>query len=320
MKLVSYLKDEQDQLAMLVDGFLYNMDEIHPNLPGNIGMFLNYWDDFFPLAQAAEQAIKDRKFLQNRGVAFNGVSLLSPVPYPGSLRHGFGFQQHLQNLKNIGAPASEPVDKYPSIAFGNHHGIKGAGVIECMPDHLSKLDYELQAAAVICKPGRNIASETAEHYIGGLMIMNSFSARAFQLAQPGADAKVKDFATVLGPVIVTLDELEPFAIPPKEGHIGKSWNLAMTAAVNGSILSSGNLGDADWTFSEMIERASYGVNLYPGDIISSGTVASGCLLELKGIENNQWLKVGDTVELEIEQLGKLVNTIEAEDSAWRIVK
>lgn len=140
-------------------------------------------------------------------------------------------------------------------------------------------------------------------------------------------AKGKDFATTIGPWLVTLDELQDFEVPAKEGHTGKSWNLKMSCRVNGVQVSEGNLSDMDWTFAEIIERASYGVDLYPGDIIGSGTVGTGCFLELNGTGKlndpayqEQWLKDGDVVELEIDQLGVLSNTIIAEETDWSILK
>jgi fumarylacetoacetate (FAA) hydrolase len=140
-------------------------------------------------------------------------------------------------------------------------------------------------------------------------------------------AKGKDFATTIGPWIATLDELKQFEVPPKEGHTGKNWNLKMTCNVNGRTVSEGNLADMDWTFAEIIERASYGVDLFPGDVIGSGTVGTGCFLELNGTgklndENykEQWLQAGDVVKLEIDQLGILENTIIAEETDWSILK
>jgi fumarylacetoacetate (FAA) hydrolase len=199
-----------------------------------------------------------------------------------------------------------------------------------MPDHLEKLDFELEAAIVICKKGRNIKAEKADEYIGGLMVMNDFSARTLQMEEMLLNlgpAKGKDFATTIGPWIATLDELKQFEVPPKEGHTGKNWNLKMTCNVNGRTVSEGNLSDMDWTFAEIIERASYGVDLFPGDVIGSGTVGTGCFLELNGTgklndENykEQWLQAGDVVKLEIDQLGILENTIIAEQTDWSILK
>src|SRR5438045_9532756 len=139
-------------------------------------------------------------------------------------------------------------------------------------------------------------------------------------------AKATDSATATGPWLVTLDELEEFEITAKENHISKNWNLKMTCRINGIQVSEGNLSDMDWTFAEIIERASYGVDLYPGDIIGSGTVGTGCFLELNGTGKlndpsyvEQWLQDGDLVELEIEQLGKLKNTIVLEEDDYSIL-
>src|SRR5205085_3130255 len=115
-------------------------------------------------------------------------------------------------------------------------------------------------------------------------------------------------------------------IAPKENHKGKNWNLSMTCSVNGKQVSEGNLGDMDWTFAEIIERASYGVTLYPGDVIGSGTVGTGCFLELNGTGKladpnyeEQWLQPNDVVEMEIEGLGRLRNTIIAEETDWSLL-
>jgi fumarylacetoacetate (FAA) hydrolase len=162
------------------------------------------------------------------------------------------------------------------------------------------------------------------------MIMNDFSARRLQMEEMKLNlgpAKGKDFATTIGPCLVTLDELAEFEVAAKENHVGKSWNLKMTCTVNGVQVSEGNLSDMDWTFAEIIERASYGVDLNPGDIIGSGTVGTGCFLELNGTGKfndanyeEQWLKDGDVVELEVEGLGTLNNTIVAEESDWSILR
>ena len=139
-------------------------------------------------------------------------------------------------------------------------------------------------------------------------------------------AKGKDFATAIGPWLVSLDELAEMEISAKENHVGRNWNLKMGCQVNGIRVSEGNLGDMDWTFAEIIERASYGVDLYPGDVIGSGTVGTGCFLELNGTGKlndpnyaEQWLKPGDVVEMEIEGLGKLSNTMVAEETEWSIL-
>ena len=231
--------------------------------------------------------------------------------------------------RNRGVPMIPEFDQYPIFYFTNHHSIQGPGDILCMPDHFEKLDFELEAAIVICKSGRNIPAEEADQYIGGLMIMNDMSARRLQMEEMLLNlgpAKGKDFSTVIGPWLVTLDELEEFVVPAQENHVGRSWNLNMTCWVNGKQVSAGNVADMNWTFAEIIERASYGVDLYPGDVIGSGTVGTGCFLELNGTGKfndpnytEQWLQEGDVVEMEIDGLGRLSNTIVREEDDFSIL-
>ena len=331
MKLVSYIKDEHEQLGVLINDFIYDTEVMHPDLSGTMSMFLNYWEDSFPVAQAGELMIKEGTRSSNRAVPLKDVRLLAPVPFPTSCRDAYAFRQHVAAARrNRKAEMIAEFDQYPVFYFTNHHSIQGPGEIKCMPDHFEKLDFELEVAIVIGKQGRNIKAGEADDHIAGLMIMNDISARKLQMEEMLLNlgpAKGKDFSTVIGPWLVTLDELAAFEIPAKENHTGKNWNLKMTCTVNGTQVSEGNLGDMDWTFAEIIERASYGVDLYPGDVIGSGTVGTGCFLELNGTGKlndpnytEQWLQPGDIVEMEIENLGKLTNTIVAEETDWSILK
>jgi len=330
MKLVSYLNEEHDQLALLENNLLYNTDMLHPELPGSMSMFLNYWEDNFNLAFNLQQAIIDKRIGKEKGRPVDEANILAPVPFPTSCRDGYAFRQHVASARRNRKLAMIPeFDQYPVFYFTNHHSIQGPGLVMCMPDHFQKLDFELEVAIVISKLGRNIPAEEADEYIAGLMIMNDLSARSLQMEEMVLNlgpAKGKDFSTATGPWLVTLDELEEFEVSAKEGHVGKSWNLKMTCRVNGVQVSEGNLSDMDWTFAEIIERASYGATLYPGDIIGSGTVGTGCFLELNGTGklndpdyNEQWLKEGDVIELEVDGLGILSNTIVKEESDFSIL-
>lgn len=330
MKLISYLKDGHDQLAVVIDDWVYDSESLHPDLPHNMSMFLNYWEDSLPVALAGEMMIKEGSRSSNRKRLLSEVDLLSPVPFPTSCRDGYAFRQHVASARrNRGVEMIPEFDQFPIFYFTNHHSIQGPGEVICMTDHFDKLDFELEVAIVISKHGRNIRAEEADQYIGGLMIMNDLSARGLQMDEMKLNlgpAKGKDFSTVLGPMLITLDELEQHEIPAKEGHVGKCWNLKMKCHVNGIQVSEGNVGDMDWTFAEIIERASYGVDLLPGDVIGSGTVGTGCFLELNGTGklNNpdfqpQWLLEGDVVEMEIEGLGKLSNTITKDVDDFSIV-
>ena len=331
MKFVSYIQDGHDRLAALVDGLLYDMETLHPELPPNMSMFINYWDDFLPMAQGGEILVREGKISSDKAIAYETATITAPIPFPSSCRDGYAFRQHVAAARrNRKVEMIPEFDQFPIFYFTNHHSIQGPGDIYCMPDHLNKLDFELEVAIVICRHGRNIPAEEADQYIGGLMIMNDISARTLQMEEMLLNlgpAKGKDFSTVIGPCLVTLDELQQYEIPAKENHTGKAWNLPMKCWINGVQVSEGNAGTMDWTFAEIIERASYGVNLYGGDVIGSGTVGTGCFLELNGTGKlndpnyvEQWLLPGDIVEMEIEGLGRLSNTIVEEDTEWSILK
>jgi len=330
MKLVTHRKDGHDQLALVVDGKLYDTDTLHPDLPISMAMFLNYWDDVLPIALSAEQQIKSGIGRSTMPTPMQESNILAPVPHPTSCRDGYAFRQHVAAARrNRKVDMIPEFDQYPIFYFTNHNSIQGPGPIQCMPDHFEKLDFELEAAIVINRPGRNIPANQADDYIAGLMIMNDMSARRLQMEEMLLNlgpAKGKDFCTVIGPMLVTLDELAAYEIPCKPGHTGKSWNLPMKCWVNGVQVSEGNLGDMDWTFAEIIERCSYGADLFAGDVIGSGTVGTGCFLELNGTGKlhdpnyqEQWLQAGDVVEMEIEGLGRLSNTIVKEESEFSIL-
>jgi fumarylacetoacetate (FAA) hydrolase len=330
MKLVSYYRDDQDQLGLLIDDFVYDLDELHPELPGSMNMLLNYWEQLMPLVQTTETAVREGRLFKGKGTPIESIDLLAPVPFPTSCRDGYAFRQHVAAARrNRKVEMIPQFDQYPVFYFTNHHSVRGPGDVKCMPDHLEKLDFELECAILICKHGRNIRAEEADQYIGGLMVMNDFSARTLQMEEMLLNlgpAKGKDFSTTIGPCLVTLDELESFETPAKPGHVGKNWNLRMQCFVNGEQVSDGNLADMDWTFAEIIERASYGVDLFPGDIIGSGTVGTGCFLELNGTGKlndpnypEQWLQEGDVIELEIDQIGKLTNTITRDEDDFSIL-
>ena len=320
MKLVSYLKDGQDQLAFLSNGMLYDADLMHPDLPISMSMMLNYWEEVRPIVESIDNNMKKGNVSGQFGIPMKDVELLAPVPHPTSCRDAYAFRQHVAAARrNRRVDMISEFDQYPVFYFTNHNSIIGPGDVECMPDHFEKLDFELEVAIVICKPGKNIRAAEADEYIGGYMVMNDFSARRLQMEEMLLNlgpAKGKDFATAIGPCLVTVEDLAEYKVNCKDGHTGHAFDLKMRCRVNGVQVSEGSMADMDWTFAEIIERASYGVQLYPGDIIGSGTVGTGCFLELNGTGKlndpnyeEQWLKEGDVVEMEVDGLGILSNKI-----------
>lgn len=315
---------------MLVNDLIYPIHQIDNSIPDNMLEFLRAGELAMNLAKQIQQRIISGDYTEY-SIPINLTKFEAPLPNPTSCRDGYAFRQHVAAARrNRKVDMIPEFDQYPIFYFTNHNAIQGPGDIFCMPDHFDKLDFELEAAVVIGKSGRNIKAEEADNYIAGYLIMNDMSARTLQMEEMLLNlgpAKGKDFSTVIGPYLVTPDELEPFKIAPKPGHVGNNYNLSMKCWVNGELLSSGNMGDMDWTFAEIIERCAYGVNIQPGEVIGSGTVGTGCLLELNGtglLHNPeykpQWLKDGDVVTMEIAGLGTLENTIRAEQSDFSIMK
>lgn len=323
MKLVSYTIKKKDRLGILVDGKIFSLQECAAGLgfeiPNRMRRFLRGGEEYMNQARQVEQAIKEGKITSF--IDDPKLKLLAPIPNPTSCRDGYAFRQHVATARrNRGVEMIPEFDQYPIFYFTNHNAIFGEGEIRVEDDHLRQLDFELEAAIVIGKEGRNISSSEADEYIAGYMIMNDLSARVLQMEEMKLNlgpAKGKDFATSIGPWLVTPDELEPYKISTQ---FGNKYNLRMMAKHNGKQISDGNMKDMNWTFAEIIERASYGARLFPGDVIGSGTVGTGCYLELNGTwaleakeKGNEfkpiWLQDGDEIELEITGLGVLRNTI-----------
>ncbi len=320
MKLVTYQSESGPRSGVLLGGTYYDIQDsasqMGIDLPHSILELLQLEERGLELLQKVAEVIPINPIdkLQN-------PKLLAPIPNPTSCRDAYAFRQHVATARrNRGVPMIEEFDQFPIFYFTNHNAVYGEGEVLVESDHLHKLDFELELAVVIGKRGKNIPSSEADQYIAGYTIMNDLSARLLQMEEMKLNlgpAKGKDFATTIGPWLVTPDELESFKIETEFGH---QYNLSMKAFHNGKQISQGNAKDMNWTFAEIIERASYGTEIYPGDVIGSGTVGTGCYLELNGtwaLEAKEkgeeftpvWLENGDTIELEIEGLGKLYNKI-----------
>ena len=236
------------------------------------------------------------------------VLLHAPLPRPPSVRNFYAFERHVAaSFANRDKPVPPEWFEFPAFYFSNPGSIVGPEDQVAAPPGSQALDYELEVAIIIGRRGRDIPAGEADHYIFGYSVLNDWSARDLQQREMRVGlgpAKGKDFATSLGPWVVTPDELGK-----SSGRVGV-YDLAMAARVNGVEKSRGRLAEIRYSFGEMIARASSGVDLFPGDVLGSGTVGSGCLLELtRG--KGPWLQPGDVVELEVERLGVLRNTVVA---------
>lgn len=314
MKLVCYIKEGHEQLAMLVNDILYDTDALHPELPSTMSMFLNYWEDYFPLAKNINESIEQGKVSLTKGVPMQSAVLLSPVPIPSSCRNAFAFEEN-----ELKAP--------PVFYFTSHHNVQAPGDISCMPDHLDKLSFQPGVGIVICMHGRNIIASEADRYIGGYLLWNVISSGSLQADTSGSHRPRNAVATVLGPWLVTPDELESFIVPAKDGHTGTNYNLTMKCGVNSNQLIQGNLADMDYTFAEIIESCAYGADLQSGDIIGCSFIktrdgqSNHQAGEPANTENREhWLQKGNIIELEIEGLGISTSTITAEDSEFSLLR
>lgn len=296
---------ELDRAAALLD-----VSDARPGLLASMESLLADWEEGFGVARetaarAAGASPQAEARLAAARFPVAEIRFHPPVRRPPSLRDFYSFETHVKNARaRRGLPVPPEWYEFPVFYFSNPGSLQGHGEPVRKPAWTEALDYELEIACVIAKEARDVRAEDWRSVVAGFTILNDWSARDVQrreMAVGLGPAKGKDFATSMGPALVTQDELEP-------ARRGDRYELAMEARVNGRTLSKANAHDMHYTFGQMIARASQDVYLFPGDVIASGTAGGGCLLEL-GPEVHRWLLPGDEVTLEIERLGALTNRI-----------
>jgi len=291
-------QEESERIGLVVDG------RLHALQPG-VRLLDLLGDEGQRLAEAGERA----RATPNKVFELPAVRLRAPIPVPPSVRDFYAFEQHVRTARQRRGLEMEP-DWYelPVFYFTNPAAIIGPSDDVGVPPGTTQLDYELEVAAVVGMAGSDLDPGDAERYIAGFCVMNDWSARDLQRREMRLSlgpAKGKDFATTLGPFLVTPDEIDPY-------RKAKAYDLAMTASVNGKEYSRASLADVYWSFGEMLAYASRGTRVVPGDVIGSGTCGTGCILELSlvhGEEEYPWLSPGDEVALEVEHLGRVVNHV-----------
>ena len=225
-----------------------------------------------------------------------------PILRPPSFRDFYAFEQHVATMwRRRGGEVPEAWYRLPIFYFSNTSEIRGPDELVWAPRGSAELDFELEVGALVDTPGVDLGPERAEEAIGGYFVLNDWSARDLQRDETSVrlgPAKGKDFATSIGPWLVTPDELA-------DAREAKGYGLTMTAHVNGTEISRGTWASAHFSFGEMLARASADVRLRRGDIVGSGTVGSGCLLEVRETTLGRYLEPGDEVVLGIERLGEL---------------
>ncbi|ODS30532.1 MAG: Ureidoglycolate lyase [Candidatus Scalindua rubra] len=333
MKFVSFLNMlNEERLGFVSDQKVYDLRDavkaMKMTIPSTMHDFLKDSESNLILARRIEKAVQEKEVSVESSVV---KKMLAPISHPNSCRDAYAFRNHVEAMRrNRGVEMIPEFDQFPVFYFTNHNTIVGEGDVPVHEDHLHQLDFELEAAIVIGKTGKNVEAKDADKYIFGYAIMNDFSARLLQMEEMKLNlgpAKGKDFATAIGPWLVTPDELENYRIQSEKGN---RYDLQMIARHNGKLISDGNMKSMDWTFEEILERVSYGTEIYPGDVVGSGTVGTGCYAELNGTAvlkakehgdsfTPSWLEDGDVIELEITGLGCLRNTIVKMEAPYSIL-
>ena len=301
MKLVTY---QQKQSKAIEIGVLLYADKyilpLHQAAEIESNTTPRYFDSMLALIQSGEQGINHAKRLIKNSekeslIEKSTVTLLAPLPRPEQIRDFMAFEGHAAYGET--EPLPKEYYQIPVYYKANRFSVAGHESVVNWPHYSDVIDYELEFAIIIGKQGKDISKAKARDYIFGYTIFNDFSARdaqAKEMVLPLGPAKGKDFdgGNVFGPCIVTADE------------ISDPYQLSMTAKVNGELWSDGNSSMITHTFEDMIAHVSQSETLYPGEIICSGTVTSGCGLELE-----KYLQRGDRIELSVEGIGILANSI-----------
>jgi 2-keto-4-pentenoate hydratase/2-oxohepta-3-ene-1,7-dioic acid hydratase in catechol pathway len=293
MKLVTYRRDGRDRVGSVKNGNIIDLSSEFPTM-------LSLIEAGQPGLSTAARLTKEARDTVALGLA----TLLAPIPRPVQMRDCLAFEEHLKNsaerLKRLhGYSMSIPDVWYeqPIYYKCNRMSVIGPDATIRWPSYADQLDYELELACIIGKQGVDVSEEDASNHIFGFTIFNDVSARDAQAREMSGSlgpAKGKDFDTgnILGPWIVTSDEL------------GDVYNLAMEVRVNGEKRGGGNTSAMHHSFARMIAHISQSETLYCGEVIGSGTVGTGC-----GLETGTFLEDGDVIELEIERIGVLRNSI-----------
>lgn len=293
MRWVTYRTGGDERAGLVVD------DQIHA-LPAGTSVVGLLGDDGEHMAAAAERARSD----PHEVIELAGADL-APALRPRQLRDYLCFLQHLRNvIEPFGLELDDTYTQIPAGYFSCISTLLGPHDDVAIPPGCEQFDFELEIGAVIGRGGSDIAVEDAWGHIAGYVIFSDWSARDVQLREMGLNLgpnKGKDGGSTLGPMFVTADELEPY-------RSGESFSLGMRAYVNDELVGGGSMDQMDWYWPDVVVHASRGCILLPGDVLGSGTVPTGCLLELASLHGSDfrgYLQPGDVVRLEVDQLGEL---------------
>ena len=315
MKLLTFKLAGTEYLGALTDTGIFNLSAAAPE-----DIAFSSMQHFIEAGQLALDRAYALLGSSSVSIPSDQVDFLAPLPLPPQIRDCLGFEEHLKNsfesaMKLSAMAADDPVVaerelrasgrftvpevwyQQPLYYKANRFSVAESGKDVVWPAYSEVMDFELEMACIVGKKGKDISKVNAEDHIFGYTIYNDFSARDAQILEsPGmlGPAKSKDFddSIILGPVIVTKDELDD------------PYSLRMQARVNGETWCDSNSSTIHWKFSDMIAHISKSETLHPGEVIGSGTVGFGC-----GLEHLRFLNDGDIVELEVEKIGVISNKV-----------
>jgi fumarylacetoacetate (FAA) hydrolase len=307
MKLCNLILDNKISLGAEVDGKIVNLSatirQMNASPPGDsIEELLEDW----PRSFEKVRELMDEARKRDRFSPVNGKLVFAPpVRRPGTFRDFYAFEQHVTNARKLrGVEVNSEWYEAPVFYFSNPNTISTTGAVIKFPAESKKWDYECEIGTILGGEGSDLTPAEAEKLIAGYVILNDWSCRDIQrheMSSSMGPAKGKDFATSIGHLLVTPDELE-------DRRTAKGYNLKLKATVRGIQFTDNNWSTIHFSIPEMIARASKNCAVYAGELFGSGTTGLGCLLE-RGFDHELWLRSGNEVVVEIERLGKLVNRI-----------
>lgn len=284
----------EPRLGIENEGSIIDVQRTWLDLPATMLDFLDKADEYL-------QLIHDQFGIQHHGHRMNEVKLLPPLPVPRSFRDFMGFAEHVETSRKLRGQTVDPFYyQTPVFYYSNTLNMLGPDEAVRIPDTTRKFDFEFEVGVVLGKGGRDLNAEQAEACIFGFTILNDWSLRDVQFEEMKiglGPAKGKDYATSMGPFIVSKDELEPH-------REGTRYNLNTRLYRNRELLRENNLNTIHHDFVTMIMRASENTTLYPGELIGSGTIGGGCLVEYQHL-GQDFLKPEELIQMEVEGIGSL---------------
>lgn len=302
MKLATVRYKDNVLAGVVKEDSFYSFQAIDESLPAEMIPFIEGYDGY-------KTVIEEKLDQTAPTCAASEAAFLSPIPRPRTFRDFMSFEEHVINSGKAANFGDEILTnmlkvwrKIPAFYFSNTNVFFGPDEPIKMHPASQRFDMEFEIAVIIGKEGFNIAKEDAADYIFGMTVLNDWSARDIQMEEMKMQlgpAKGKDYANSMGPVIVTMDELAAYALPDDP----ERYDMATKLYRNGELIRENNTKSIYHTYCDLIAYASRETGIYPGDVLGSGTIGGGAMLEYMG--KQPFIHAGDEIEMEVEGIGTL---------------